>query len=53
MANSNEATIMDVKNYFGYSNAAEFRQEWSKLTDQDRKDLKIGIGKGETGPLTY
>ncbi len=39
-------TMVDVKNYFEIENIAKFRVEWAELTDQDKADLKQGIGDG-------
>jgi hypothetical protein len=50
-----DATMLDVFNYMsdnktnGYK-LASFKADWSKLTDQDKADLKAGIGDGT---LTY
>lgn len=45
-----EATLIEVKNYFGIESAAEFSREWKQLTDTDKAQLKKGIGDGS---LTY
>lgn len=50
-----EATMLDVFNYFSEDKTndyklARFKNDWSKLTDQDKTDLKTGIGNGT---LTY
>lgn len=44
-------SLSALRNYLEMP-AAEFRAEWAKLTDQDKKDLKAGF---ETDPntLTY
>jgi hypothetical protein len=50
-----DATMLDVFNYMsdnksnGYK-LATFKNDWSNLTDQDKADLKAGIGDGT---LTY
>lgn len=43
------ATMGEVMKWFGMR-PAEFRKEWAELTDQDKTDLKTGIGNGT---LTY
>lgn len=45
------ATMVDVYNYFSDNRKndyklATFRTEWSELTDQDKSDLRMGIGNG-------
>lgn len=50
-----DATMSDVFNYFsdGKTNdykMSQFRTDWAGLTDQDKADLKRGIGDGT---LTY
>lgn len=42
---STEASIMDVRNYFGMP-TQQFSKEWKQLSDQDKKDFKKGIGDG-------
>jgi hypothetical protein len=42
-------TIKDVMHYFDMS-AAEFAREWKLCSEQDKIDLKTGIGNGT---LTY
>ncbi len=50
-----DANMAQVYNYFsdngenGYK-MATFRDDWKKLTDQDKRDLRTGIGDGT---LTY
>lgn len=42
--------MLKVKEYFGYKSMAEFRKDWSELTDQDKTDLREGIANDT---LTY
>ena len=42
--------MVAVKDYFGYKSMAEFRKDWSELTDQDKTDLRTGV---DNGTLTY
>lgn len=44
------ASMVDVKNYFGYDKIGEFRSDWNALTESDKAQLKQGI---EDGTLTY
>lgn len=44
-----EATLVEIRNYFGLT-AKELMAQWKLLTDQDKEDLKVGIGSGS---LTY
>ncbi len=50
-----DANMAEVFNYLsdnkqnGYT-MSQFRDDWSKLTDQDKRDLRTGIGDGT---LTY
>jgi hypothetical protein len=44
-----EANMLDVFHYFSENKTndyrlANFKADWSKLTDQDKADLKQGIG---------
>lgn len=43
------ATMLDVMRFFDMKPAA-FKAEWSKMTDKDKIQLKVGIGNGS---LTY
>lgn len=45
-----DATLIQVKEYFEITSAAEFSREWKQLTDTDKEQLKRGIGDGS---LTY
>jgi hypothetical protein len=38
-----DATMVDVMKFFGMR-PAEFRPQWNALSEQDKKDLKQGIG---------
>jgi predicted component of type VI protein secretion system len=46
------AGLAAVQKYFATSdyNMAQFRSDWSKLTDKDKTDLRNGLGDGT---LTY
>jgi hypothetical protein len=39
------ATLVDVQKFFAIP-MAQFRSEWSKLTDRDKTDLKHALGAG-------
>jgi hypothetical protein len=41
-----DATMVEVKDYFGYSKLSEFRSDWNNLSDKDKTELKSGIGNG-------
>lgn len=45
-----EPEMLLVKEFFGYKTMADFRKDWQQLSDQDKKDLRIGI---ENGTFTY
>lgn len=49
-AASRPATVKEVKDFFGEKSISKFTTEWKALTEQDRADLKNGIGNGT---LTY
>jgi len=40
------ATLLEVKNYFGYSSLKEFKNDWELLDDESRQQLRVGIGNG-------
>lgn len=40
------ATPKEVKEFFGFTNSPEFIKDWKELSDQDKIDLKEGIGNG-------
>lgn len=40
-----EATVKDVKEFFDM-NANDFMKDWKALTDDDKTQLKAGIGDG-------
>ena len=44
------ASLIEVKNYFGYVKLTDFKKDWEKLDDDSRLQLRVGIG---TGTLTY
>lgn len=39
------ATLNQLRQFFGMT-AAEFSAEWRHLSDQDKTDLKTGVGNG-------
>jgi hypothetical protein len=45
-----DATMVQVKDFFGYKKLSDFRADWNNLTEQDKTELKKGIGNGT---LTY
>lgn len=45
-----EATLKDVSAFFEFPSLGAFRAEWSKLSDEDKRELREGIGNGS---LTY
>lgn len=40
-----DATLKEVTTYFGIK-LSEFKNEWAALTDEDREQIKRGIGDG-------
>lgn len=40
------ASMLDVKNYFGYTNTATFSKEWKELSEGDKLDLKSALTDG-------
>jgi len=44
-----DATIKQVTDFFGMK-LAEFRDEWQQLSDDERQQIRQGIGDGS---LTY
>lgn len=45
-----DATLNEVRKYFAYDNASEFRKDWMALDKDSQAQLKAGIGNGT---LTY
>lgn len=41
-----DATLKQVKDFFGEENTAKFAAEWRQLSEQDKADLRAGIGNG-------
>lgn len=41
-----DATMKQVSEFFEYSSLSEFRKDWLALTDQDRAQIKAGLGDG-------
>lgn len=48
MADIKVATLKEVTDFFRstYATLKEFSEDWKRLTDQDKLDLKTGIGNG-------
>lgn len=44
--NADAGTMVDVKNYFGYTGTASFSADWKGLSEDDKAQLKNGVGKG-------
>lgn len=40
-----EASVTEIRDYFGYSGTAEFSVDWGKLTPEDKVEFKVGVGK--------
>lgn len=41
-----DATLKEIVAYFGYKSLSEFKADWSKMTETDREQIKVGIGNG-------
>jgi hypothetical protein len=41
-----EATLMAVKEYFGYPTLKAFSDDWKQMPEKDRKQIREGIGNG-------
>jgi hypothetical protein len=41
-----DATLTQVKEFFGYPNLAAFSVDWKQMPDADRKQIREGIGNG-------
>lgn len=39
-------TILEIKNFFGYTKLADFKADWEKLTDADKAQIKAGLSDG-------
>ena len=39
------ATAIEVKNFFEIPTALEFKEEWNKLNETDKAELKALVGK--------
>jgi hypothetical protein len=47
------SSLLEIKRYFGYEGKdgmAKFRQDWSRLSEADKADIRKGM---EDGTLTY
>jgi hypothetical protein len=42
--------LNEIRKYFGIDNVAQFRKEWSDLSESDKTDIKSGL---TDGTLTY
>ncbi|HVY09523.1 MAG TPA: hypothetical protein VHB18_05200 [Mycobacteriales bacterium] len=40
------AEIKAVKEFFGYATLTEFRNEWAALSEEDRTQIRLGLGDG-------
>lgn len=40
-----KSTLTQIREYFGLS-VSDFTQEWRKMTDKDKADLKVAIESG-------
>ena len=38
--------LNEIRQWFGYENAAEFRADWMKLTKEEREQIKQGLTDG-------
>jgi hypothetical protein len=45
-----DATLAQVREYFGYPNLSAFSADWKTMSNEDRAALRAGIGNGS---LTY
>jgi hypothetical protein len=41
-----DATLNQIRAYFGIESAQKFAAEWRQLTDTDKMQIKAGIGNG-------
>lgn len=39
-------TILEIKNFFGYTKLADFKADWEKLTEKDKTEIKAGLSDG-------
>lgn len=44
------ASLTQTAEALGYDNLAQFRKDWTKLTPEDKDQLRAGIGNGS---MTY
>ena len=40
-----EATIKQIKDYFGFTDSREFLREWKELSDDDKRYFKEAVGQ--------
>lgn len=38
--------LNEIRQFFGYDNAAQFRKEWMQLTPEEREQIKKGLTDG-------
>jgi hypothetical protein len=41
-----EATLLAVKDYFGYPSLSAFSKDWKQLSETERTQIRTGIGDG-------
>jgi len=40
-----EASLVEVKNFFEFTSMEQFRTEWNKLNDAEKTFFKVEVGK--------
>jgi hypothetical protein len=40
-----EATLTEIKSFFGFSSPTEFKDSWVKLNEEERKYFKVAVGQ--------
>lgn len=45
-----EASLKEIKDFFGYESLSAFSKDWKILPETDRKDIREGLSNGT---LTY
>lgn len=40
------ATLIEVRKFFDFEDMKQFRQEWTALTEDDRAQIREGLGNG-------
>jgi hypothetical protein len=41
-----DVSLKDLKEFFGYEMLKDFAKDWKVLSDQDKEDIKEGVGNG-------